>query len=117
MMTRLRTCIIVATVLVSSPAVARADVVLDWNAIAISTFIAQGQNPFSQARYAAITQVAVFEAVNAVTGEYEAYMGRVDATVAPVGSSAEAAAIVAAHAVLTHYFPPADFPALAVTLA
>lgn len=117
MMTRLRTFIIVVTVLVSSPAVARADVVLDWNALAISTFIAQGQNPFAQARYAAITQLAVFEAVNAVTGEYEPYLGRTDATVAPAGSSAEAAAVAAAHAVITHYFPPADFPALAVTLA
>jgi hypothetical protein len=50
-------------------AVARADVVLDWNAIAVNTTIANGQNPFAQARYAAITQLAVFEAVNATTGD------------------------------------------------
>jgi len=49
-------------------ATARADVVLDWNAIAVDTFTANGQNPFAQARYGAIVQLAVFEAVNAITG-------------------------------------------------
>ena len=71
-------------------ATARADVVLDWNAIAIDTAIANGQNPFDQARYAAITQLAVFEAVNAITGDYEPYLGTI---VAPQGASADAAAI------------------------
>jgi len=35
-------------------AVENADAVLDWNAIAVNTAIANGQNPFAQARYAAI---------------------------------------------------------------
>ena len=83
-------------------AVARADVVLDWNAIAINTTIANGQNPFAQARYAAITQLAVFEAVNATTGDYEPYLGTI---VAPQGASADAAAIEAAYRVLSTYFP------------
>ena len=48
---------------------ARADVVLDWNAIAINTAIANGQSPFAQARFAAIAQLAVFEAVNAEKGD------------------------------------------------
>ena len=47
------------------PASARADAVLDWNAIMLTTLAAQ--NPFAQARFAAITQLAVFEAVNACT--------------------------------------------------
>ena len=50
-----------------APAIAHADVVLDWNVIAVDTAIANGQNPFAQARYGAIVQVAVFEAVNATT--------------------------------------------------
>jgi hypothetical protein len=51
------------------------DVVLRWNAIAVKTLIQQGQSPFSQARFAAIVQLAVFEAVNAITGDYEPYIG------------------------------------------
>jgi hypothetical protein len=83
------------------PATARADVVLDWNAIAVNTAIANGQSPFSQARFAAIVQLAVFEAVNAITGDYEPYLGTVHA--AP-GASADAAAITAAYRVLRTYF-------------
>jgi hypothetical protein len=79
---------------------ARADVVLDWNAIMQATVSAQ--NPFAQARLAAITQLAVFTAVNAVSGGYEPYL---DGIHAPHGASAEAAVVAAAHRVLTHYLP------------
>jgi hypothetical protein len=97
-----RVCTAVALVaaLLCSPAIARADVVLDWNAIALAT--TAGQNPFGQARILAITQLAVFEAVNAVTRRYEPYLGTV---VAPAGASANAAAIAAAHGVLRNYVP------------
>jgi hypothetical protein len=67
-----------------APAVAKADVVLDWNVIAVNTAVMNGQNPFAQARYAAIVQLAVFESVNAITGEYHPYLGTV---VAPRGAS------------------------------
>jgi hypothetical protein len=83
-----------------TPAAARADVVIDWNAVMTSAVA--GQNAFNEARIAAITQLAVFEAVNAVTGRYEPYLGTV---VAPPGASKEAATIVAAHDVLVHYLP------------
>lgn len=63
-----------------------------------------GQNPFAQARFAAITQLVVFETVNAITGHYTPYFGTISA---PPGSSAEAAAIAAAHTVLKNYFPAA----------
>jgi len=90
-----------AVVLLSmSVAIARADVVLDWNVIMVSTI--GGQNPFAQARFAAITQIAVFEAVNAITGQYDPYLGTI---AAPPGASAEAAAVAAAHDVLKNYFP------------
>jgi hypothetical protein len=78
----------------------RTDVVLDWNAI-LTTTVA-GQNPFAQARFAAITQLAVFEAVNACAGRYQPYLGTV---IAPDGASEGAAAVAAAHGVLRHYFP------------
>jgi membrane-associated phospholipid phosphatase len=83
-------------------AVAKADAVLDWNVIAVNTAVTNGQNPFAQARYAAIVQLAVFESVNAITGEYHPYLGTI---VAPPSASPEAAAIQAAYHVLNTYFP------------
>jgi len=92
---------VMATLLFGS-AIAKADPVLDWNAIAIDTLLASGQNPFAQARDAAIVQLAVFEAVNAIKGDYQPYLGSI---VAPHGASADAAAIQAAYRVLSTYFP------------
>ena len=85
-------CMLMATLLFGAD-VAKADPVLDWNVIAVDTAVANGQNPFAQARFAAIVQVAVFEAVNAITGDYRPYVGSI---VAPHGASANAAAIQAA---------------------
>src|SRR5258705_11606908 len=101
-MRRVRTSVTLVAVLACSPIAARADVVLDWNAIAVSTFIGQSQPPYAQARFMAITQLAVFEAVNAITGDYKPYLGTV---VAPAGASADAAAVAAAYSVLKNYFP------------
>lgn len=81
---------------------ASADVVLDWNAIAVNTATANKQSPFAQARYAAIVQLAVFEAVNSITHEYQPYLGTI---IAPKDASPEAAAIEAAYLVLSTYFP------------
>ena len=80
------------------------DLVLRWNQIAAQT--ATATNPFNQARVGAIVQLAVFEAVNAVTKDYEPYLN--PPTVAPPGTSAEAAAIIAAHNVLATFFPAAS---------
>jgi hypothetical protein len=88
--------------LVSGPASAD-DLVLKWNEIAARTVTAT--NPFNQARTMAATQLAVFEAVNAITGEYEPYL--VPATTAPAGAYVDAAIVVAAHRALTNYFPAA----------
>jgi hypothetical protein len=90
--------------LVCSPIAARADVVLSWNEIAVNTLVAQGQSPFAQARFMAITQLAVFEAVNAITGDYKPYLGTVAAA---AHASADAAAVAAAYAVLKNYLPTA----------
>jgi hypothetical protein len=92
---------LVSTVLISS-AVAKTDVVLEWNAIAVETSNANGQSPFAQSRNAAIVQLAVFEAVNAIHRNYQPYLGTITA---PSGASAEAAAIAAAHLILRTYFP------------
>jgi hypothetical protein len=101
-MTKLRVAAAASALLLSSVA-ARADIVLEWNDLATRTLVTQGQSPFAQARYAAIVQLAVFEAVNAVTGDYDPYIG----VVAPVGTSTDAAVAVAAYRVLKTYFPSA----------
>ena len=75
-------------------AVAHADAVTDWNAIMQATVATS--NPFFQGRSAAIVEVAVFEAVNTITGDYKPYLGTLTA---PPGASPDAAAIVAAHLV------------------
>jgi hypothetical protein len=98
-MTRRRLNIGMAAVLLLSTT-ARADVVSDWNTIMLATV--SGQNPFAQARFAAITHLAVFEAVNAIKGDYKPYGGTI---MAPEGASAEAAAVAAAYRVLATYFP------------
>lgn len=92
--------------LLSSAAFSSSDPVLEWNAIMRSTVAST--NPFFQARFAAITQLAVFESVNAIDKDYQPYLG---AMTPPPGASAEAAAAAAAHKVLENYFP-ADSNAL-----
>ena len=90
--------------LVSGPASANAeDIVLKWNDIAARTAVAT--SPFNGARVMAIVQLSVFEAVNAITGDYEPYLD--PATAAPAGASVDAAVIIAAHRALTNYFPAA----------
>jgi hypothetical protein len=87
-------------VLLSTAALGANDPVIEWNSIMLNTTAAQ--NPSFQARFAAITQLAVFEAVNAIDHDYDPYLGTVTA---PATASRAAAAIAAAHAVLKNYFP------------
>ena len=86
----------------ASNGVAESDaVVREWAELARTTILPGGP-PFTAARFMTITQLAVFEAVNAITGKYEPYLGTV---VAPEGASAEAAAVVAAHDTLVAFVP------------
>jgi hypothetical protein len=100
MTTRFHIAVSIAVVLTAAP-VARADVVTDWNAIMVTTV--SGQNPFAQGRFAAIVQLAVFEAVNSVTRDYRPYLPNPLPVSYP--ASREAAAVAAAHRVLRTYFP------------
>ena len=77
-------------------------VVLEWNEIAVNTV--GTQPPFPSTRFMATVQLAVFEAVNAISGKYEPYLGTIAAS---AGASTEAAAITAAHGVLKAFFPSA----------
>jgi hypothetical protein len=58
MKTRICSWITLVSVLLMGSAMAKADVLLEWNAIAMDTAVANGQNPFAQARTAAIVQRA-----------------------------------------------------------
>jgi hypothetical protein len=80
--------------------VALADAVTDWNLIMRNTVSAE--NPFVQARVGTITHLAIFEAVNAITRDYEPYLGTIAAS---ADASPQAAAIAAAHKVLSNYVP------------
>lgn len=90
----------VTTLTTTTPA--RADVVTDWNAIMQATVTAPPTSPFFQARWGAIVQLAVFEAVNTIEGDYEPYLGDI---AAPAWASPDAAAIAAAHRTLVTLRP------------
>ena len=98
-------CVAVLAMTLASPlpSAVRADTVTDWNAIMQATVSAPPTNPFFQARWSAIVQLAVFEAVNAIEGDYEPYLG--GAIVAPPGASSDAAAIAAAYRTLVTLRP------------
>ncbi|HEY7638249.1 MAG TPA: vanadium-dependent haloperoxidase [Steroidobacteraceae bacterium] len=100
METRIRMAAAVCGMLLSTAALPADDPVLEWNQIMMSTTATQ--NPIVQGRFAAITQLAVFEAVNAIDRDFDPYLGTVRA---PSTASADAAAVAAAHAVLKNYFP------------
>jgi hypothetical protein len=77
---------------------AHADAVTDWNETAIRAAASVGISTGWQSRIVAITHAAIFDAVNSIERQYTPYAVEVSA---PAGASAEAAAITAAHAVLT----------------
>ncbi|MGZ8819326.1 MAG: vanadium-dependent haloperoxidase [Mycobacterium sp.] len=88
------------------PAAANPAVITTWNEIAVTTVTGPAPNGAGMAgptafNYFAFTQIAVYNAVVGITGEYELYRWNAKA---PKGASPEAAAAAAAHRVLRHYF-------------
>ena len=93
---------ILTTLLLGTPLPAQ-NVVTEWNRIASSTIVASGgKSSVASSVWFAYTSIAVYDAVNAVHGQFQPfyYMG----TTSP-GASDEAAAATAAHRVLVTYFP------------
>lgn len=80
------------------------DAVTEWNQIAAGLTLnaVPAQAPIQQTRTMAIVQVAVHDAVNAITGRYETYSSP---GAVPAGASPEAAAIAAAYYALRSLFP------------
>jgi hypothetical protein len=81
---------------------AGADVVLDWNAELLASIRAERTNPPRATRAMAMMNIAAYDAVVAIAGGYESYA---DHGAAPAGASAEAAAVGAAHRVLSAVYP------------
>jgi hypothetical protein len=101
-------------ILIAVPACVRADAVkslsaatneavMEWNqhAVALTLLPASQLAPIQQTRVMAIVQVAVHDAVNGITGEYETYLSPGPA---PENASPDAAAIAAAHETLRTLF-------------
>lgn len=95
--------ITVAASMVMLAAATHADVVADWNLKANDIVLAGKLGPPPAYRAMAITQVAVFEAVNAITGRYAA-SGRVAQEPAP-GASVDAAVAAATRGTLGKLLP------------
>jgi hypothetical protein len=96
----LRVAVLALMPALASPA--RADTVTDWNTIMQSVVAVAPTNANYQARWGAIVQVAVFDAVNSIVGDYEPYVGVAGA---PAWASPDAAAIAAAHRTLVTLRP------------
>src|SRR4029078_11998411 len=79
-----------------------ANVVLEWNQLALHAVGQARVSPVVASRALAITQVAVYDAVNAIDRSCEPYHAHVHAS---RGASPEAAAAQAAHDTLTALFP------------
>jgi PAP2 superfamily len=91
---------VAAALVLFSASVAHSDEVTHWNAILERTVASTPH--FLQSRSAAIAQLAVFEAVNAIVGDYEPYLGTIAAS---PWASPEAATVAAAHRALVTLHP------------
>jgi hypothetical protein len=96
------TWMLAVSLMFSSASAAQGDEVTEWNLILERTVAATPH--FLQSRSAAIVQLAVFEAVNAIVGDYEPYLGVINA---PPWASPEAATVAAAHRALVALHPEA----------
>lgn len=92
----------VVSAMLPTLAQAQTDTVLEWNSIMQTTVGTAPTNANFQARWGAIVQLAVFEAVNSITGEYEPYLG---IPAGPAWASLDAAAATAAHRTLVALRP------------
>src|SRR5215210_3304877 len=97
----------------------RADVVLDWNKVALNAIRVDKTAPPKASRALACVHTSIFDAINSASGApYEPYLVQPIEFFVPV--SVEAAAAAAAHAALADLFPAqkATFDAaLATSLA
>lgn len=92
---------LVLTLLFATPGTVRADAVTDWNAIAVQTTVTGARPGASGLLDIATVQAAVYDAVQAIEGEFEPYYIEIPGA----SGSALAAVAKAAHDVLVNHFP------------
>lgn len=81
---------------------ARANVVLDWNAVMMAGIRTDTTSPTLCSRSLALLHVAIYDAVNSVTGTHQPYQFQM---AAPAGTSPEAAVMGAGHGILVVLYP------------
>src|SRR6266542_600165 len=82
--------------------VARADMVTDWNSVALNAIEVDRTSPPKASRALAILHVSIFDACNGIGQNYQPYY----VSGKPAGvASKEAAIAAAAHKVLVHLYP------------
>ncbi len=82
--------------------VARADVVTDWNTLALNAIRADKTAPPVASRALAMMHAAVYDAVNGIRRTHQPYL---TGGMVPASASVEAAAATAAHRVLVNLYP------------
>jgi PAP2 superfamily protein len=103
----------VAICVLAAPALAHAgDPVMEWNDTARRLTVVPALSPVQQTRVMAIVHVAMHDALNAITTEYEQYHATASA---PVGATPEAAVIGAAYQSLRRIFGDSELLASAYT--
>jgi hypothetical protein len=100
-MARLAWLLAASALIIPQPDPARADVITDWNVVALNA-TAVPPNSILQSRVLAIVHGAVYDAVRAIDQKHVAYA--VDLK-APAGSSVDAAVAAAAHGALVRLAP------------
>src|SRR5687768_1670333 len=93
--------IVMFAILLTTPAIVRADTVADWNLIAVQATVTASRPGAAGALDIAMVQVAVYDAVQAIEKRFEPYYVEIPgATGSPVAAAAKAA-----HDVLVNRFP------------
>ena len=106
--TRRALCVCAATAaMLLAPAVAQADVIGDWNAIAQAETVLLRPTAHGQSRGIAMVEGAVYDAVNAIDRGYRPYLLDLDDVGAQPWDSQDAAAATAAYRVLRAITPAA----------
>jgi len=103
-MERLRASLLLVTISICTACrLHGSNVVTEWNTIASTTIVKNGgKGSTPSGVWFAYTSIAVYDAVNAITGQYRTFYYR--GAGSPT-ASVDAAAVSAAHRILVNYFP------------
>jgi hypothetical protein len=114
--TPFRSLLACLSLLLAPFSVSRADLVTDWNALALDTMRSSVESPFV-ARDLAILHTAIYNASESIRGVYDTFgaSGYTAPTGGPAGASVEAAMATARHLLASR--DPARFKALGNTKA